>query len=187
MCSLECTVAMEGMTNAVFQSSNSNLTRASEGSESFEMRMDVGEPSSSSFSQQQLQESEEILTTASEKSDVFEDVELSEGRDTLPDDLVEIGRRMSERAYPCNCHKYCNGNSSYHRSVDHTSNGDVEQAGKCKSMWSRTQHSKRLKMIIPHGGERFIEIYFKSLSAIYVKLSSVTCKCDNAGKCVRQK
>lgn len=149
---------MEGLTNAVFQSSDSNLTRASVGSESFEMRMDVGEPSSASYSQR-LQESEDLFT---EKSDVFEDVELSEGRDTLPDDLDEIGRRMSERAYPCNCHKYCNGSSSFHRNADRTSNGDLEHGGKCKSMWSRTQHSKRLKMIIPHGGE----IYSNLIPAI---------------------
>ncbi|KAJ8040324.1 Sodium bicarbonate transporter-like protein 11 [Holothuria leucospilota] len=148
MCSLECKAIMEGVTNAVFQSSNTNLARASEGSESLEMRMDAAEPSSSSSSQR-LQESVDIFE---EKSDIFEDVELSEGRDTLPDDLDEIGRRMSERAYPCNCHKYCNGSAS-HRNVDHTSNGDLEQGGKCKSMWSRTQHSKRLKMIIPHGDD----------------------------------
>lgn len=82
----------------------------------------------------------------------YDDPVSSETSDA--DTLGEMECHIGEPTYACTCSKYCNPNGV--PAIGSNNNvGSPDKQGKGKSMWSRSQNSKRLRMFQPgsKGGE----------------------------------
>ena len=93
--------------------------------------------------------------------------------------VVEMDPNKDDKT--CSCQIYCNRNDSVPSTTStqsNNNNGDImgkilsRTRSKRKSLWSRSQHSRRLKMVVPSasGGEDVFVVLDQNVSKVLCKM-----------------